>query len=155
MAAKSAGILAFIEDVDEIRYLLVHPGGPFYKSKDKGAWSIPKGEYLEGEDVLAAAIREFEEELGINVDGDFLPLNPVKQKSGKTVTAWAIKVQQRLSLIYSNTFSMEWPPHSGKMQEFPEVDKAEWFTYDEAVEKLLPAQLPMLQQLAQTIKGKR
>jgi predicted NUDIX family NTP pyrophosphohydrolase len=155
MAAKSAGIVAYQIEEGIARYLLVHPGGPFYKNKDSHVWSIPKGEYADGEDGLMTAIREFQEEIGSPVSGEFVALTPVRQKSGKLVSAWAVKVNERISLTKSNNFSLEWPPRSGKMQEFPEVDKAEWFTLEEAADKIIPRQLPILEELHQMIRGKR
>jgi len=126
--------------------LLVHPGGPFFSKKDLGAWSIPKGEFTT-EDPLAAAIREFKEELGIDIAGNFHPLAPVKLKSGKIVHAWAIEADLDISQTVSNTFTIEWPPRSGKMQEFPEVDKVEWFTIGEAKEKINGAQVGFIEEL--------
>ena len=130
-----------------IEFLLVHPGGPFWQKKDAGVWSVPKGELQASEDPLAAARREFEEELGFKPDGNFLPLTPIKQKSGKLVRAWAFAGDCDTSACKSNTFQMEWPPRSGRMQEFPEVDRAEWFALQEAREKLNPAQIPLLDEV--------
>jgi predicted NUDIX family NTP pyrophosphohydrolase len=128
--------------------LLVHPGGPFWAKKDAGAWSIPKGEYVDGEeDPLACARREFEEELGTPAPGDLVPLGEVRQKSGKRVTAWAAAGDLDPTGVASNTFTMEWPPRSGRMQEFPEIDRAAWFALDEAREKINPAQAAFLDRL--------
>jgi len=131
--------------------LIVHPGGPLWKNKDEGAWSIPKGEFLPGEDPLANAIREFEEELGSPVEGEFLKLKPVKQKSGKIVHAFAVEGDLDTANIHSNTFQMEWPPRSGRTQDFPEVDRAAWHDLATAREKLNPAQSAFLDELAERI----
>jgi predicted NUDIX family NTP pyrophosphohydrolase len=136
-----------------LEVFLVHPGGPFWAKKDLGAWSIPKGEYAEGEEPLAAAKREFEEETGVKPQGQFIPLKPVKQPGGKTVLAWAFEGDGDESAIKSNTFSMEWPPHSGKQREFPEVDRAEWFSIDAARQRILKGQLPLLEELKRTLLG--
>jgi predicted NUDIX family NTP pyrophosphohydrolase len=126
---------------------LVHPGGPYWKNRDKGCWSIPKGEINENEDALQAAIREFSEETGKRVSGRFIKLVPVTQKSGKRVHAWAIEQNINLKHIISNSFEMEWPPKSGTFQQFPEVDKASWFLLNEAKEKINTAQVDFLNQL--------
>ena len=152
MAAKrSAGILLHRRAADGSReVLLVHPGGPFWAKKDDGAWSIPKGEYGDGEDPQAAARREFGEELGSPAaDGDLVDLGEVRQRAGKVVTAWALEGDIDADAISSNTFTMEWPPRSGTMREFPEVDRAGWFGLDEARERILPAQAPLLDRLAE------
>jgi predicted NUDIX family NTP pyrophosphohydrolase len=130
--------------------MLVHPGGPFWSRKDEGAWSIPKGEVDEGEDLMDAAIREVKEETGFKVKGKFVPLKPVKLKSGKIIHAWAIEFDMDTEKIKSNTFEIEWPPRSGTMKSFPEIDKADWFSMEEAYSKINPGQLPMLLEL-QTI----
>jgi predicted NUDIX family NTP pyrophosphohydrolase len=143
---RSAGILLFRRK-PAFEVFLVHPGGPFWAKKDAGAWSIPKGEYVEGEDPLAAARREFEEETGAPIEGEFIALGEVKQSGGKTVIAWALEGEVDAASIRSNTFSMEWPPRSGRMQEFPEVDRAGWFSTAGAFEKLLPAQAAFLGRL--------
>jgi predicted NUDIX family NTP pyrophosphohydrolase len=151
MAGKrSAGILLHRRGADgALEVLLVHPGGPFWTKKDAGVWSIPKGEYDDSEDARAAALREFAEELGAPPpDGDLVDLGEVRQRSGKTVVAWALEGDADAEAIRSNTFSMEWPPRSGTMREFPEVDCAGWFGLDEAREKILPAQAPLLDRLA-------
>src|SRR5689334_13919801 len=123
----SAGILLYRIRSGTLEVLLVHPGGPFWTRKDLGAWSIPKGEFEEGDDPLETAKREFLEETGAPVSGKFVALTPRKQKSGKLVHAWAVEGDLDASTIVSNSFSMEWPPRSGKQQEFPEVDRGEWF----------------------------
>lgn len=144
----SAGLLLYRTTTGQLEVLLVHPGGPFWKNKDLGAWSIPKGEYSEPEDALTAARREFKEETGIDIDGNFLVLTPVKQKSGKVVHAFAIAADTDTSKIVSNTFPLEWPPKSGKTIDVPEIDKAEWFTLTEAKQKINAAQFQLLEELA-------
>jgi predicted NUDIX family NTP pyrophosphohydrolase len=151
MARKSAGILLYRLRNNVLEVLLVHPGGPFYKNKDLGVWSVPKGEFNDGEDSLSAAIREFKEETGVTLLGNFLELSPVKQKSGKTVFCWALQGDLNTDNIKSNTIQLEWPPKSGKMLEIPEVDKGEWLTIQQAQQKILPAQIPLLQELADRI----
>jgi predicted NUDIX family NTP pyrophosphohydrolase len=130
-----------------LEVLLVHPGGPFWANKDHGAWSIPKGELATDEDPLAAARREFREELGTEPIGETIPLAPVKQPGGKLVLAWALQSDFDPSTLRSNTFSMEWPPRSGEQRNFPEVDKAEWFDLAAARRKILKGQEPLLDQL--------
>ena len=140
---RSAGILAFRKKpLKEV--FLVHPGGPFWKNKDAGAWSIPKGEIDLEEDPLAAALREFEEETGIKLEGAFIQLTPVKQKAGKIIEAWMVETDLDAGKIISNEFTMEWPPRSGLMKRFPEVDKASWFSLEEASRKINPGQLPFI-----------
>ncbi len=150
MTRKSAGLLVYRHpppgEPGGLEVLLVHPGGPFWARKDLGAWSIPKGEF-EDEDALAAARRELREELGSDIEGDFTPLQPVRQRSGKVVYAWAVRGDLDPATIRSNTFTMEWPPRSGKTAEFPEVDRAGWFGLDEARRKILPAQVGLIDQL--------
>jgi predicted NUDIX family NTP pyrophosphohydrolase len=149
-AAKvSAGILLYRSSANGLEVLLVHPGGPFWAKRDLGAWSVPKGQVDGDEDMLEAAKREFREETGAQVDGKFIELTPLRQPSGKVVHAWAVEGDADASSITSNTFSMEWPPHSGESREFPEVDRAEWFTLAEARDKLLPGQRPLLDELIQ------
>ena len=131
----------------EVEVLLVHPGGPLWVKKDLGAWSIPKGEYPADEDPLAAAKRELEEETGFRVEGNFVTLGEITQRSGKIVVAWALEADFDPANLRSNTFSMEWPPRSGRQAEFPEVDRAAWFSIAEAREKILPGQLPFLDRL--------
>lgn len=135
-----------------IEVLLAHPGGPFWKSKDLGSWSIPKGEYEEREDALAAARREFAEEIGSAPEGELIPLGDIRQAGGKIVAAWAIEGDCDPSAIRSNTFSMEWPPRSGRMQEFPEIDKAQWFSLEEARAKILAGQAEFLDRLAAALE---
>jgi predicted NUDIX family NTP pyrophosphohydrolase len=135
-----------------IEVLLVHPGGPFWTKKDIGSWSIPKGEYTDSEDPLTAAKREFQEETSFQVDGNFLPLTPLKQPGGKTVSVWAIEGNCDASKIKSNTFLTEWPPRSGKQQEFPEVDRAGWYTIDIAKKKLLKGQVGFIEELCVLLK---
>jgi len=144
---KSAGILAYRYANDEIEFLLAHPGGPFFARKDAGAWSIPKGELDEGEEPLAAARREFAEETGSPVTGIFTELQPIVQKSGKTVLAWAVAADVETSTFKSNTFSMEWPAKSGKLRDFPEIDKLEWFTADAARQKINAMQAAFIDQV--------
>jgi predicted NUDIX family NTP pyrophosphohydrolase len=145
---RSAGLLLFRGSGESLEVLLVHPGGPLWTRRDAGAWSIPKGEYVDREDPLAAASREFEEELGVAPpDGEPIPLGEVKQRSGKIVIAWALAGDLDAAAITSNTFEMEWPPRSSRRQEFPEVDRAEWFTIAQAREKLNPAQAELLDRL--------
>lgn len=127
--------------------LLAHPGGPFWKNKDAGAWSIPKGEFQPDEDPLAAAKREWQEETNLRLSGTFIPLAPVKQKSGKEIIAWAVDCDVDLTPFQSNTFETEWPPKSGKMQFFPEVDRVVWFTLPEAKEKINPGQVRLIEEL--------
>ena len=148
MAAKSAGILLYREDPLEV--LLVHPGGPFWAKKDAGAWSIPKGEYEDGDDPRACALREFEEELGtpLPADAELTDLGSVKLRSGKQVTAFAVEGDLDADAISSNTFTMEWPPRSGMTREFPEVDRAGWFDLETAREKLNPVQAELLVRLS-------
>ncbi len=145
---RSAGILLYKLDAGEPRVLLVHPGGPFWARKDAGAWSIPKGEYEPGEEPLAAAIREFGEETGMEPIGEFQPLGEVVQKSGKAVTAWACEGEFDPARLVSNFCEIEWPPRSGKRLQIPEADRADWFTLEEARAKINPAQTPFLDRLA-------
>lgn len=144
---QSAGLLIYRKHRNALEVFLVHPGGPFWKNKDTGSWSIPKGEFDEDENPLQAAIREFFEETGKIVSGKFLKLNPIKQKSGKTVFAWAVEKDIDASDIASNTFEIEWPPHSGKLNKFPEIDKASWFLISEAKKKINLAQIAFLTEL--------
>ena len=152
--ARSAGLLLFRETLEGVEVLLVHPGGPYWVKKDAGAWSIPKGEIAEDEEPLAAAKREFEEETGRAVDGDFLQLEPVRQAGGKVVLAWVVRADFDPSALKSNEFSMEWPPRSGQRQRFPEVDKAVWFGIEVAKEKILKGQAPLLEQLLARMKDR-
>lgn len=150
MPTRSAGILLHRTSADGgIEVLLVHPGGPFWARKDAGTWSIPKGEITEGEDPLVCARREFAEELGVPVpDGTATPLGEVRQKAGKVVTAWAVEGDLDPASVVSNTFAMEWPRGSGRLRDFPEVDRAEWFGLEEAAERILDGQRPLLDALA-------
>jgi predicted NUDIX family NTP pyrophosphohydrolase len=151
-AARSAGLLLFRRARDGLEVLLVHPGGPFWAKRDHGAWSIPKGEHAEDEDALAAARREFAEELGHAApDGETIELGEVRQKAGKVVCAWAVAGDLNPEQITSNTFTMEWPPRSGRTREFPEVDRAQWFGLAEARERINPAQAALLDRLADAV----
>jgi predicted NUDIX family NTP pyrophosphohydrolase len=149
MPTRSAGILLYRGGADGREVLLVHPGGPFWAKRDDGAWSIPKGEYGPDEDPRLAARREFEEELGSALPGDaeLRELGEVRQKNGKLVAAWAVEGDLDATAARSNTFELEWPPRSGRRQEFPEIDRAEWFAVARAREKLLPAQVAFLDRL--------
>jgi len=147
----SAGVLLYRRSAAGLQVFLVHPGGPFWAKRDSGAWTVPKGEIDADEEMLEAAKREFREETGTRVDGAFVELAPVRQPSGKMVYAWAVEGDIDASSIDSNTFSIEWPPKSGRIREFPEVDRGGWFTLDEARDKLLAGQLPLLDQLIRII----
>jgi predicted NUDIX family NTP pyrophosphohydrolase len=152
MAKKlSAGILLYRFQSGHLQVFLVHPGGPFWAQKDDGAWSIPKGEYHDGDDLLATARREFREETGSEVTGSFRALSPLTQPSGKVVSAWAVKGDIDASTVKSNTFSLEWPPRSGKTIECPEVDRGAWFDMPTAIQKLQPGQRGFLDQLHQLL----
>jgi predicted NUDIX family NTP pyrophosphohydrolase len=151
MPRQSAGLLLFREVADQLEVLLVHPGGPFWAKKDEGAWSIPKGEFDDGEEPLAAAFREFEEETGFAPRGDSIPLQSLCQPSGKVVYAWAMRGDFDPGSLKSNTFSMEWPPKSGRSQQFPEVDRAAWFSLGEARRKILRGQAAFLQRLEEKL----
>lgn len=147
MPKRSAGILMFRRRGSALEVFLVHPGGPFWKNKDEGAWSIPKGEYGEDEDALVAAKREFQEETGYAASGEFLPLGQITQPTGKAITVWAVEGDCSPEGARSNTFSMEWPPKSGRRQEFPEVDRAGWFNLDNARKRIVPGQAGFLDRL--------
>jgi predicted NUDIX family NTP pyrophosphohydrolase len=147
MGKLSAGLLMFRRREAQVEVFLVHPGGPFWQKKDAGAWSIPKGECAEGENPLDAAKREFEEETGIKPGGEFISLDQIKQPSGKVITAWAFEGDCSTTAIRSNTFSIEWPPTSGHKQEFPEVDRADWFTLDDARTRIVKGQIGFLDRL--------
>ncbi|HEU0150238.1 MAG TPA: NUDIX domain-containing protein [Bradyrhizobium sp.] len=153
MASRSAGILAFRVNAKKLEVLLVHPGGPFWRNKDLGAWSIPKGEYGPGEEAETAARREFHEELGIEITQTLLPLGDVRQKGGKVVTAFAVEADIDVDTIQSNTFDLEWPPRSGRRQTFPEVDRAAWFDLAMAGVKINEAQRTLLDRLAARYAG--
>jgi predicted NUDIX family NTP pyrophosphohydrolase len=149
---RSAGVLVYRRR-SGIEVLLAHPGGPFWRKKDAGAWTIPKGEYSEDEDPLAAARREFEEETGVRLDHELKPLGEVKQAGGKLVGAWALEMDCDATELRSNTFLLEWPPGSGKMREFPEVDRFEWFPLEAARAKLVKAQTEFLNRLVRLVDG--
>ncbi|HXS55349.1 MAG TPA: NUDIX domain-containing protein [Hanamia sp.] len=156
MPKKSAGILWYRFQNNQVEVFLVHPGGPFWAKKDQGTWSIPKGEFEESEDPLSAAKREMHEETGIDVNlhpSEYSELDPVRQKSGKVVFAWAAQGDFDPSSIDSNSFEMEWPPKSGKTKSFPEVDKAEWFGLTIAKEKIVAGQAPLISQLETLLKS--
>lgn len=153
MAVKkqSAGIVLYRLNKKQVEVFLVHPGGPFFAKKDLGAWSIPKGEFNDEEDALEVAKREFSEETGQNITGEFQPLSPIEQKGGKTVYAWAVEGDADADEIHSNTFSIEWPPKSGKQREFPEVDKAGWFSISTAKEKINQSQAALINELLEKL----
>ncbi len=154
MAKKSAGLLLYRIRGGSPEVFLVHPGGPFWAGKDAAAWSIPKGEFDDPEDPLAAARREFVEETGLELPGgEPRPLEPVRQPGGKIVHAWAIAGDVDPGAVRSNTFELEWPPRSGRMQEYPEVDRAGWFSLDEARSKLHQGQVPLIARLEELVAG--
>jgi predicted NUDIX family NTP pyrophosphohydrolase len=154
MAKKSAGILPFRTSAGWLEVLLVHPGGPFWARKDDGAWSIPKGEIAEAEDPLTAAMREVAEETGFALDGEPIPLDPLRQPGGKLVLAWAQRSNADPATLTSNTFSLEWPPGSGRLQEYPEIDRAAWFPLEVASHKILKGQAGFLDQLQAALEGR-
>ena len=149
---KSAGILLYRMIKKQPEVLLVHPGGPFWKNKDEGSWSVPKGEFDDDEDPLTAAKREFKEETGFSCNGNFIPLLPAKLKSGKIIYAWALEKDIDASKIKSNEFEMEWPPKSGRQQSFPEIDKAQWFSPADAKQKINAAQIAFIDELITLLK---
>jgi len=151
MPKQSAGLLLYRLGKRGLEVFLVHPGGPLWAKKDLGAWSIPKGEYERGEDPRAAARREFEEETGFQIEGDVLELGTIRQAGGKLVSAWAVEGDCDPAKLRSNVFQMQWPPRSGRMAEFPEVDRGAWFTLSEAHERILASQGPILARLAQNL----
>ena len=153
MAKKSAGMLMVRRRHGVIEVFLVHPGGPFWAKKDLGSWSIPKGEYEPGEDPLEVARREFQEETSFKATGELISLTPRKQPGGKVITAWAFEGDCDASAVKSNTFAMEWPPRSGKQQEFPEVDRAGWFSIQVAKEKITKGQTGFLDELIQILEN--
>ena len=144
---RSAALLVYKRSGSGIEVFLVHPGGPLWAKKDLGAWSIPKGEFDDDEDGLAAARREFFEEVGQKIDGTFIALTPVKQRGGKIVHAWAVEGEVDAAAVKSNEFEMEWPPRSGRRESFPEIDRVEWFDLDEARRRLKPTQIPLIDRL--------
>jgi predicted NUDIX family NTP pyrophosphohydrolase len=154
MAKVSAGLLMYRKQKGGLEVLLVHPGGPFWKNKDDGAWFVPKGEINPGEDTLEAAQREFQEETGLIPEGQFLSLGSVKHKGGKTVTAWAFAGDCDTASIKSNPFEMEWPPKSGKRAQFPEIDHAEFFTAEAAREKMHAAEFEFIGRLEKALRDK-
>jgi len=147
VAKKSAGLVMYRFKDSRLEVLLVHPGGPFWAKKDDGAWSIPKGEYSDDEEPLRVAKREFNEETGHEADGNFIPLKPIRQTGGKVINAWAVEGDCDAGMIKSNTFTMEWPPRSGKQAEFPEIDRAGWFSVNRAKQKILKGQRGFLEEL--------
>jgi len=147
MPKLSGGILMFRRCEQVVEFFLVHPGGPFWQKKDVGAWSIPKGEYDPGEDSFEAAKREFEEETGMKAQGTFLPLGEIKQPGGKIISVWAVEGDCSADTISSNTFSIEWPPKSGRKKEFPEIDRAAWFRLEEARVRIVKGQVGFLERL--------
>ncbi|MBD1394786.1 NUDIX domain-containing protein [Mucilaginibacter glaciei] len=151
MPKQSAGIVLYRIVSGQTEIFLVHPGGPFWKNKDDGAWSIPKGEYTDDEEPLLAARREFAEETGQEITGDFVPLKPVKQKSGKVIHAWAVVGDLDHTNIKSNLFEMEWPPKSGKLASFEEVDRADWFDLETAKIKINPGQVRLIEELKELV----
>jgi predicted NUDIX family NTP pyrophosphohydrolase len=153
MPTQSAGLLLFRRRAGALEVLLVHPGGPFWAKRDLGAWSIPKGELDAGEDPLAAARRELEEETGFRAAGPFFALGAVRQRGGKQVTAWAAEGEFDPAALRSAEFEIEWPPRSGKRRSFPEIDRAAWFGLDEARRRILPAQAPLLDRLAALVQS--
>jgi predicted NUDIX family NTP pyrophosphohydrolase len=146
---KTAGLLLYRIRSSALEVFLVHPGGPFWARKDEGAWSIPKGEFDEDEEPLNAAKREFKEETGFSMDGNFIGLAPLKQRSGKLIYAWALEGDCDAEAIKSNLFSIEWPPRSGRRREYPEVDRAGWFALELAKRKIVPGQIGFLEELQQ------
>jgi predicted NUDIX family NTP pyrophosphohydrolase len=143
---RSAGILLYRLKDGKVEFFLVHPGGPFFAKKDQGFWTIPKGEFENAEPPLSAAKREFEEETGCSIEGEFIELDPVIQKGGKKVLCWLLEGNMDLDKVRSNTFEMVWPPKSGRIQQFPEIDKAGWFSIDEAKRLINEKQISFLDQ---------
>lgn len=152
MKIHSGGILLFRYILGRLQVMLVHPGGPFWKKKDEGAWSIPKGLLEEDEAALEAAKREFAEETGFDIDGEFIELGELKQPSRKVVHAWALEKDLNVSQVKCNSFSLEWPPKSGTIKEYPEIDKAQWFDIEEARKKILKGQAQFLDRLISRLK---
>ena len=153
MPKQSAGILLYRIRNKTLELFLVHPGGPFFANKDHGAWSIPKGEFENDEEPLAAAKREFKEETGMELSGEFIQLAFIKQKSGKMVYAWAVEGDIDPEKIKSNNFEIEWPPKSGKMKTFPEIDKAAWFNLNEAIVKINSGQVTLIKELEDKLEN--
>ena len=153
MGKQSAGLLMYRRAAKAVEVFLVHPGGPYWAKKELGIWSIPKGEYAIGEDAFAAAKREFQEETGLTPKGEFRELSPIKQRGGKLVKAWAFEGDCNPADIHSNPFTMEWPPRSGQSQTFPEVDRADWFRLDDAKERILEAQINLLEELEELLSA--
>jgi len=151
MPKRSAGLIMFRRPKEELEVFLVHPGGPIWATRNKGAWTVPKGEYDDDEDPLAAAQREFEEETGFKAVGEFLALETIKQKSGKRVTAWAFEGDCNPANLRSNTCEIEWPPRSGRRLEIPEVDRGHWFSIEEARKYIREEQLPLLDSLCRRL----
>lgn len=154
MPKQAAGILLYRRGRSGLEVLLAHPGGPLWARKDSGAWTLPKGQFTEGELPLAAAKREFEEEMGTAPNGDFQPLGTIKQPSGKIIHAWAAQADFDVSTVKSNLFTMEWPPKSGRNGDFPEVDRAGWFSIEEARVRILKGQAPFLERLLEITQNK-
>lgn len=153
MAKHSAGLLLYRKTKDLLEIFLVHPGGPLWAKKDLGSWSIPKGEFDQQEEALLAAKREFHEETGFPApQGEYLLLKPVRQKSGKIVHAWAVEAEVDAEHVHSNDFEMEWPPRSGKVQSFPEIDRATWYSVEEAQQKINPGQVGLIQELLEKLR---
>ena len=155
MPRLSAGLLMYRIQDGKLQVLLAHPGGPLFKHKDEGAWTIPKGEIEPGEDLLEAAKREFEEEIGVTPTGPFIALTPITQKGGKIVHAWAFKGDCEARAIVSNTFSIEWPPRSGRLMDFPEIDRAEFYDLAVASRKIKAAQAALIDELQGVVEQKR
>jgi predicted NUDIX family NTP pyrophosphohydrolase len=153
MPKRSAGILLYRRGAAALEVFLVHPGGPFWAKKDEGAWSIPKGEYRPHEEPLAAARREFAEETGLRLEGGFVALGSFRQSSAKTVDVWAVEGDADPTKLASNTFALEWPPRSGRMQAFPEVDRAAWFALPEAARMLVKGQVAILEALCGRLRA--
>lgn len=155
MPKLSAGILVYRKKKTKIEVFLCHPGGPFYKNKDNGVWTIPKGEFDDSEDAFAAAQREFQEETGQKISGEFVAMKPIRYKDGKKIVyTWAVEGEVDPASIKSNTFLLEWPPKSGKRIETPEVDRGEWFAIEEAKQKILPSLFPLLDDLTELLRAK-
>ncbi len=155
MAKQSAGLLVYRRRQDALQFFLVHPGGPFWAKKDFGAWTIPKGEFDADEDGLAAARREFAEEVGTSIEGAFTALTPRLQPSRKMIHAWAVEGDVDETRLKSNEFEIEWPPRSGKRQRFPEIDHGAWFSVEEAERRIQAGQIPFLDELRKHLTGSK